>query len=51
MVDVKPWGGDYTGTVVQDNTIMGGSTADSTSASQNTSDNADGVIIKSVISQ
>ncbi len=51
MVDVKPWGGDYTGTVVQDNTIMGGSTVDSTSTSQNASENADDVIIKSVISQ
>jgi hypothetical protein len=24
MVDVMPWGGDYSGTVVRNNTIIGG---------------------------
>jgi hypothetical protein len=50
MVDFLPWDGDYTGTVVQNNTIMGGFAADSsTSASQNDGENADNAIIKSVI--
>jgi hypothetical protein len=52
MVDFLPWDGDYTGTVVQNNTIMGGFAAgSSTSASQNDGDNADNAIIKSVIFQ
>lgn len=50
MVDYLPWHGDYTGVVVQNNIIMGGFAADSsTSASQSDGDNADDAIIKSVI--
>jgi hypothetical protein len=50
MVDFLPWKGDYTGTVVQDNIIMGGFAADSsTSASQKDGENAESAIIKSVI--
>lgn len=52
MVDFLPWNGDYTSTVVQNNTIMGGFAAgSSTSASQNDGENADNAIIKSVIFQ
>ena len=50
MVDFLPWDGDYTGTVVQNNTTMGGFAADpSTSASQNDGENTDNAIIKSFI--
>ena len=51
MVDVVPWGGNYTGTVVQNNTIIGGFATDSKSASQTDGENVDDVIIKSVVSQ
>jgi hypothetical protein len=52
MVDFLPWDGDYTGTVVQNNTIMGGFAASpSTSTSQNDGENAGDAIIKSVIFQ
>jgi len=52
MVDYLPWKGDYTGTVVQNNTIMGGFAADSSPpASKNNGKNADNAIIKSVILQ
>jgi hypothetical protein len=50
MVDVTPWGGDYTGTIVRNNTIIGGLATDSRSAVQSDGDNVDDVIIKSVIS-
>ncbi|KAH9999978.1 hypothetical protein BJV77DRAFT_1058272 [Russula vinacea] len=46
MVDVVPWGGNYTGTVVRNNTIIGGFATDSRSASQNDGQNVDDVIIK-----
>jgi len=47
MVDFLPWNGNYTGTVVQNNTIMGGFAAkSSTSASQKDGENADNVMIK-----
>jgi parallel beta-helix repeat protein len=46
MVDVVPWGGNYTGTVVRNNTIIGGFATDSKSASQNDGQNVDDVIIK-----
>jgi hypothetical protein len=49
MVDVEPWGGNYAGTVVQDNTIVGGLATDSDSATQKDGQNVDDVIIKSVI--
>ena len=51
MVDVVPWGGNYTGTVVWNNTIIGGFATDSKSASQNDGQNVDDVIIKSVVFQ
>lgn len=51
MVDVVPWGGNYTGTVVRNNTIIGGFATDSRSASQNDGQNVDDVIIKSVAFQ
>jgi parallel beta-helix repeat protein len=52
MVDFLPWNGDYTGTVVQSNTIMGGfATGLSASASQHDGENVDDAIIKSVIFQ
>jgi hypothetical protein len=51
MVDVLPWGGNYTGTVVQNNTIIGGFATDSKSASQTDGENVDDTIIKSVVSQ
>jgi hypothetical protein len=52
MVDFLPWNGDYTGTIVQNNTIMGGFAANSsTSPSQNDGENAGDAIIKSVIFQ
>ena len=51
MVDVVPWGGNYTGTIVQNNTIIGGFATDSKSASQTDGENVDDVIIKSVVSQ
>ncbi len=50
MVDVTPWGGDYSGTVVRNNTIIGGFATDSDSATQTDGDNVDDVIVKSVIS-
>jgi hypothetical protein len=50
MVDVLPWNGDYSGTVVRNNTIIGGLATDSRSASQSDGENVDDVIIKFVIS-
>ena len=50
MVDFLPWNGDYTGTIVKNNTIMGGFAANSSiSASQNDGENVGDAIIKSVI--
>ena len=49
MVDVTPWGGNYAGTIVRNNTIIGGLATDSRSAAQSDGDNVDDVIIKSVI--
>ncbi|KAF8467501.1 hypothetical protein DFH94DRAFT_796026 [Russula ochroleuca] len=46
MVDVIPWGGNYVGTVVQNNTIVGGLATDSDSAIQKDCQNVDDVIIK-----
>ncbi len=51
MVDVQPWGGNYAGTVVRDNTIMGGFAEHSTSASQKGGENPDNAIIKYVTFQ
>ena len=47
MVDVMPWGGDYSGTVVRNNTIIGGPLK---SSSESDGDIANGVMVKSVIS-
>ena len=49
MVDVVPWGGDYSGTIVQNNTVFGGFATDSKSATQNDGENVNNVIIKSVV--
>ncbi|KAI0303982.1 hypothetical protein BC826DRAFT_1128648 [Russula brevipes] len=46
MVDVTPWGGNYSGTVVRNNTIFGGFATDSKSASQKDGENVDDVIVK-----
>ncbi|KAI9432391.1 hypothetical protein H4582DRAFT_2113168 [Lactarius indigo] len=46
MVDVTPWGGDYSGTVVRNNTIIGGFATDSMSTTQSDGTNVDDVIIK-----
>ncbi|KAH9015928.1 hypothetical protein EDB85DRAFT_2076291 [Lactarius pseudohatsudake] len=46
MVDVTPWGGDYSGTVVRNNTIIGGLATDSMSTTQSDGANVDDVIIK-----
>jgi len=46
LVDVTPWGGDYSGTIVQDNTVLGGFATDSKSTTQNDGENVDDVIIK-----
>jgi hypothetical protein len=52
MVDFLPWGSNYSGTVVQNNIIMGGFAANSsTSASQMDGENANSSIIKSVTFQ
>jgi hypothetical protein len=48
LVDVVPWGGNYTGTVVQNNTVFGGFATDSNSATQNNGQNADHAIVKFV---
>jgi hypothetical protein len=49
LVDVVPWGGDYSGTIVQNNTVFGGFATDSKSATQNNGENVDDVIVKSVV--
>lgn len=49
MVDYNPWNGNYTGTIVQNNTILGGFATDTPSASNDSlGDNKDDVIIKFV---
>jgi hypothetical protein len=51
MVDVEPWGGNYAGTVVQNNSIVGGLATDSDSAFHEDGQNVNDVIIKSVFFQ
>ncbi|TFY78716.1 hypothetical protein EWM64_g5296 [Hericium alpestre] len=46
MVDVDPWGGNYTGTVVQHNIIAGGFATDTDSAFETKGSNLDDVIVK-----
>jgi hypothetical protein len=46
MVDVMPWGGDYSGTVVRNNTIIGGHLRSSTPSD---GDIVNDVIVKLVI--
>lgn len=46
MVDIDPWSGNYTGTEVRNNTIMGGFATDNDEATQTDGTNADDVIIK-----
>lgn len=46
MVDVTPWGGDYSGTVVQNNLIIGGLADPTNGIEADTGTNEDGVILK-----
>ncbi|KAI0068544.1 hypothetical protein BV25DRAFT_1792614 [Artomyces pyxidatus] len=46
MVDVVPWGGNYTGTIVRNNTIAGGFATDSNSSDATKGANVDDVIVK-----
>jgi hypothetical protein len=46
MVDYDPFSGDYTSTVVYNNTIMGGFSTDPASSGESDGPNADDVIIK-----
>lgn len=46
MVDIDPWGGNYTGVVVRNNTVLGGFATDSDSAVQKDGENIDDVIVK-----
>lgn len=51
LVDVVPWGGDYSGVVVRNNVILGGFATDSDSSTQKDGLNANHAIIKSVVYQ
>lgn len=46
LVDYDPWNGNYSGTVVYDNTVIGGFATDSDSSHQTDGVNVDNVIIK-----
>lgn len=46
MVDVTPWGGDYTDTIVQNNTIVGGLATSPAEAGQTDGPNDNDVVIK-----
>lgn len=46
MVDYEPWSGNYTGTVVHNNTIMGGFSTDNVHSGESDGANIDDVIIK-----
>lgn len=46
MVDYDPWNGDYTGTVVRDNLILGGFATDNDNATMSKGSNFENAIIK-----
>lgn len=46
MVDYDPWSGDYTGTVVRDNVILGGFATDNDNATMSKGSNFENAIIK-----
>jgi len=46
MVDVNPWDGNYTGTIVQNNTIIGGFATTPASGGSNKGDNNETAIMK-----
>lgn len=46
MVDVTPWGGDYSGTVVRNNLIVGGLADPTNGVEAETGTNEDSVILK-----
>jgi len=48
MVDVQPYGGDYSGVVVRGNTILGGFADDPSPNEQAKGDNSDHAIMKCV---
>lgn len=48
MVDINPWGGNYTGTVVQNNTIIGGFATSQDDDGDNKGNNNQTAIMKSV---
>lgn len=48
MVDWAPWGGNYTGTVVRNNLILGGFATSDEEPGDSDGTNAEDVIIKSV---
>jgi hypothetical protein len=49
MVDYLPFSGDYIGTVVHNNTIVGGFSTDQPTSGETDGANADDVIIKYVL--
>lgn len=46
MVDYLPWSGNYTDTIVRDNTIVGGFATELPLAGQTDGDNDEDVIVK-----
>lgn len=46
MVDINPWGGNYTGTIVRNNTIMGGFATSPDVDGDNKGDNNETAIMK-----
>lgn len=46
MVDYDPWSGDYTGTVIHNNTMLGGFATDKPEGSDTKGENADDATMK-----
>lgn len=46
MVDVEPWGGNYTGTIISNNTILGGFATNAEQAGETDGNNFEDAIIK-----
>ena len=46
MVDYEPWSGNYTGTVVRNNVILGGFASDPATADETRGENDEDAIIK-----
>ncbi len=46
MVDYDPWNGNYTGTVVRDNVILGGFASDPATPGESKGENDEDAIIK-----